>query len=138
VEKNSSIELDFLLPQRLGRALADDQAIVTEKTPEFPDSQADGDLSAGIPEPRMVNGVPQKPIEGASMAYTFDDAKAPDARVAQYFEMFGNRALYHDRWVAECRHGKLPWQTSGSASSTQIPGSFTPSKRTSRRRTTLP
>jgi arylsulfatase len=70
--------------------------------------------AAGVPEPRMVNGVPQKPIEGVSMAYTWDDAEAKSRRVTQYFEMFGNRALYHDGWVAACRHGKLPWQTSGS------------------------
>ena len=72
--------------------------------------------AAGIPEPREVNGVPQKPIEGVSMAYTFDDAKAPSQRVTQYFEMFGNRALYHDGWVAGCQHGRLPWVTAGSAS----------------------
>ena len=71
---------------------------------------------AGIPEPRSVNGVPQKPIEGVSMAYTFGDAKAPSQRVTQYFEMFGNRALYHDGWVAGCQHGRLPWVTAGSAS----------------------
>lgn len=53
---------------------------------------------AGIPEPRMVNGVPQKPVEGLSMAYTFADQDAPGHRVTQYFEMFGNRALYHDGW----------------------------------------
>jgi arylsulfatase len=45
--------------------------------------------------------LPQKPIEGVSMAYTFDDAKAPSQRVTQYFEMLGNRALYHDGWVAD-------------------------------------
>ena len=71
---------------------------------------------AGIPEPREVNGVPQKPIEGVSMAYTFADKDAPGERVTQYFEMFGNRALYHDGWVAGCQHGRLPWVTAGSAS----------------------
>jgi arylsulfatase A-like enzyme len=71
---------------------------------------------AGIPEPREVSGVPQKPIEGISMAYTFADKDAPGRRVTQYFEMFGNRALYHDGWVAGCVHGRLPWETSGSAS----------------------
>ena len=71
---------------------------------------------AGVPEPRMINGVAQKPIEGVSMVYTWDDAKAEGRRSTQYFEMFGNRALYHNGWVAGCRHGKLPWQTSGSAS----------------------
>ena len=64
----------------------------------------------------MVNGVAQKPIEGVSMVYTWDDAKAESRRKTQYFEMFGNRALYHEGWVAACRHGKLPWETSGSAS----------------------
>src|SRR5215472_8261204 len=71
---------------------------------------------AGIPEPREVNGVPQLPIEGVSMAYSFEDKNAPSRRHTQYFEMFGNRALYHEGWVAGCRHGKLPWQTAGSAS----------------------
>jgi len=71
---------------------------------------------AGIPEPREVNGVSQKPIEGISMAYTFADQDAPGRRVTQYFEMLGNRALYHDGWVAGCLHGRLPWLTSGGAS----------------------
>jgi arylsulfatase len=71
---------------------------------------------AGIPEPREVNGVPQMPIEGISMAYTFADKDAPGRRVTQYFEMLGNRALYHDGWVAGCLHGRLPWLTSGGAS----------------------
>jgi arylsulfatase len=71
---------------------------------------------AGVLEPREVNGVPQKPIEGISMAYTFLDKAAPGKRNTQYFEMFGNRALYHDGWVAGCVHGRLPWQTSGGAS----------------------
>jgi arylsulfatase len=72
--------------------------------------------AAGIPEPRMVNGVPQRPIEGISMAYTWDDAKADARRTTQYFEMLGNRAVYHNGWVAACRHGRLPWQTAGSFS----------------------
>jgi arylsulfatase A-like enzyme len=48
---------------------------------------------AGIPEPGEVNGVPQTPIEGISMAYTFGDEAAPGRRITQYFEMLGNRAL---------------------------------------------
>jgi arylsulfatase A-like enzyme len=71
---------------------------------------------AGIPEPREVNGVPQKPIEGISMAYTFADKNAAGRRRTQYFEMLGNRALYHDGWVAGCLHGRLPWETAGGAS----------------------
>ncbi len=56
----------------------------------------------GIQPPAMVNGIAQKPIEGISMAYTFDsaNANAPSKRDTQYFEMFGNRALYHDGWIA--------------------------------------
>ena len=72
--------------------------------------------AAGVEQPREVNGVSQKPIEGVSMVYTWDDAKAEGRRKTQYFEMFGNRALYHEGWVAACRHGRLPWETSGSAS----------------------
>src|SRR6476620_7145675 len=65
----------------------------------------------------MVNGGAQKPIEGVSMAYTFDraNAVAKSTRTTQYFEMLGNRALYHDGWIASCRHGRLPWVTKGSA-----------------------
>jgi len=71
----------------------------------------------GIAEPTMVNGVSQKPIEGVSMAYTFDreNAGAKSARTTQYFEMLGNRAIYQDGWIASCRHGRLPWVTRGTA-----------------------
>ncbi len=69
---------------------------------------------AGIPEPETVDGVSQKPIEGIGMAYTFADAGAVGRRTTQYFEMFGNRAIYHDGWVAGCLHGKVPWVTAGS------------------------
>ena len=70
--------------------------------------------AVGIPEPTMVNGVVQKPIEGVSMAYSFDDPKATSPRKVQYFEMLGNRALYDNGWVAACRHGRLPWMTYGT------------------------
>ncbi|NTX14718.1 arylsulfatase [Myxococcus sp. CA051A] len=71
----------------------------------------------GITEPTMMKGTPQKPIEGVSLAYTFDEKAedAPSTRTTQYFEMFGNRALYRDGWMASCRHGRLPWQTVGTA-----------------------
>jgi arylsulfatase len=59
----------------------------------------------------MVNGIAQKPIEGVSMAYTFDKANAnvPSARTTQYFEMFGNRAIYHDGWIAATTPPAAPW-----------------------------
>lgn len=64
--------------------------------------------AAGLPEPVMVNGVQQKPIEGVSMLYSFNDAKAADRHQTQYFEMFGNRGIYHKGWTAVTRH-KTPW-----------------------------
>ncbi len=67
---------------------------------------------AGLPEPDVVNGVTQKPIEGVSMAYTFDDPAAPDRRTTQYFEMFGNRGIYHNGWSAVTRHSNLFGQIS--------------------------
>jgi arylsulfatase len=66
--------------------------------------------AVGITPPAMLNGVPQKPLEGVSMVYTFDDAKAPSTRKTQYFEMLGNRALYHDGWMASTTPKRLPWQ----------------------------
>jgi len=75
--------------------------------------------AAGIPEPTMVNGVRQKPIEGVSMLYSFDKANAESTRTVQYFEMLGNRALYKDGWMASVRHGRLPWLT-GMGSSTSF------------------
>jgi arylsulfatase len=65
---------------------------------------------AGLPEPKVVNGVPQIPIEGTSMAYTFNNADAAEQHTIQYFEMFGNRALYHNGWYARTIH-RAPWQT---------------------------
>jgi arylsulfatase len=70
--------------------------------------------AAGIPQPSEVNGVQQRPIEGISMMYSFKDPNAAEQRHIQYFEMFGNRALYKDGWIAVCRHGRLPWQNAGS------------------------
>jgi arylsulfatase len=65
-----------------------------------------------IPEPKIVNGIVQKPIEGVSMRYSFEDAQANSKRTTQYFEMATNRAIYHDGWVACSRYG-YPWITAG-------------------------
>ncbi len=65
--------------------------------------------AAGIEMPALVDGVEQKPIEGVSMRYSFDDADAAGRRTTQYFEIFGNRAVYHQGWMASCFHGRLPW-----------------------------
>jgi len=66
--------------------------------------------AAGLPEPKVVNGIPQTPIEGVSMLYTFNDAHAKDRHQTQYFEIFGNRAIYHDGWLAGTIH-KAPWES---------------------------
>jgi arylsulfatase A-like enzyme len=67
--------------------------------------------ATGIPAPVMVNGIDQKPIEGVSMMYTFDkaNADAPSKRDTQYFEMFGNRGIYHDGWYACTTPPQPPW-----------------------------
>jgi arylsulfatase A-like enzyme len=67
--------------------------------------------ATGIPAPVMVNGIAQKPIEGVSMTYTFDKSSAnvPSARTTQYFEMFANRAIYHDGWIAATTPPAPPW-----------------------------
>ncbi len=64
--------------------------------------------AAGLPEPKMVNGIEQYPMDGVSMLYSVDDATAKDRRTTQYFEMFGNRGIYHNGWVACTRHS-IPW-----------------------------
>jgi hypothetical protein len=65
--------------------------------------------AAGLPEPKIVNGTTQAPIEGVSMMYTFDDSKAESRHKTQYFEIFGNRAVYADGWFAGTIH-KAPWE----------------------------
>jgi arylsulfatase A-like enzyme len=65
--------------------------------------------AVGIQSPSMLNGVAQKPVEGVSMVYTFDDANAPSKHRTQYFEMLGNRAIYNDGWVAATTPPVPPW-----------------------------
>jgi arylsulfatase len=64
--------------------------------------------AAKIPQPSTVNGIPQRPMDGVSMLYSAEAPKAPDRRTTQYFEMFGNRGIYHEGWVACTRHS-IPW-----------------------------
>jgi arylsulfatase A-like enzyme len=64
--------------------------------------------AAGLPEPLMVNSVQQKPLEGVSMVYSFDNAQAAERHTTQYFEMFVNRGIYHNGWTAVTRHS-LPF-----------------------------
>ena len=92
--------------------------------------------AAGLPEPKTVHGVEQKPIEGVSMRYAFDDAGAAERHETQYFEMFCNRGIYDKGWTAVTRHS-IPWVMAGAAPvRTTTPGSSTTRTRTGARRTT--
>ena len=70
--------------------------------------------AAGIPAPDTLNGIEQRPMDGVSMAYTWDKANAnvPSRRTTQYFEMLGNRAIYNDGWVAATTPATIPWELS--------------------------
>ena len=64
--------------------------------------------AAGLPQPREVDGVAQKAIDGVSMLYSFTAPSAGERRTTQYFEMYANRAIYHDGWVAAAWTGRPP------------------------------
>ena len=70
--------------------------------------------AAGLPHPTIVNSVQQAPMEGVSMLYAFNDAKAAERHETQYFEMFCNRGIYHKGWTAVTRHS-TPWVRHGQA-----------------------
>jgi arylsulfatase len=67
--------------------------------------------AAGIEAPARVNGIDQMDVHGVPMNYTFasDSGAQPSERATQYFELLGNRAIYHDGWIASCFHGRVPW-----------------------------
>jgi arylsulfatase A-like enzyme len=70
--------------------------------------------AVGVPQPDVVHGTKQRPIEGVSILYSFDDPKAKGRRTTQYFEMFGNRAIYHQGWTA-CTQHSIPWNLAAGA-----------------------
>ncbi len=70
--------------------------------------------AADLPFPTSVNGVEQKPFEGESLLYSFNDAEAADTHTTQYFEMFGNRAIYDNGWTATAKHS-TPWESAPDA-----------------------
>jgi len=65
--------------------------------------------AAGLPEPKMVNGVAQRPMDGISLVYSFNEAAVNEKHTTQYFEMAGNRAMYHEGWYARTIH-RAPWE----------------------------
>ncbi len=69
----------------------------------------------GVTFPTEINGVKQKPLEGASLVYSFADAKAPTRHPTQYFEMFANRGIYHNGWMASTTPLRFPWVTYGAS-----------------------
>ena len=80
--------------------------------------------ATGIPQPETINGIAQRPMDGVSMTYTWDkaNANASSQRTTQYFEMLGNRAIYHDGWVAATTPATLPWELSTSSPPDVITG----------------
>jgi len=80
--------------------------------------------AAGVKQPKVVDGIPQKPIEGVSMMYTFDkkNANAPSTHKTQYFEMMGDHAIYHEGWIASTKVMRPPWDVLGPVS--QDPAGF--------------
>jgi arylsulfatase len=80
--------------------------------------------ATGIKAPDVVDGIPQKPIEGTSFMYTFDakNANAPSRHTTQYFEMMGDHAIYHDGWIASTKVMRPPWELAGAVS--QDPASY--------------
>jgi len=65
--------------------------------------------ATGIEQPAVVNGIEQMAVDGTPMNYSFDAPDADSTRTTQYFELLGNRAIYHDGWMASCFHGRVPW-----------------------------
>ena len=82
--------------------------------------------AAGIPEPEVVDGTAQKPMEGTSFLYSFEDANAPERHTVQYFEIFGNRAIYKDGWWAACKLDRIPWDISPPTIARFAPGAYDP------------
>lgn len=80
--------------------------------------------AAGLPQPETINGIPQRPMDGVSMAYTWDkaNANATSKRTTQYFEMLGNRAIYHEGWVACTTPATIPWELSSAPAPDVITG----------------
>ena len=83
---------------------------------------------AGIPEPKVVDGITQEPFDGTSFAYTFDNPDAPERHTTQYFEVLGARGIYHEGWWAGTRLDKAPWDMSPATMKRFAPGVYDPEK----------
>jgi len=85
---------------------------------------------AGIPQAKTVDGIEQEPMHGTSIAYTFDDASAAERHTVQYFETWGNRAIYRDGWWACARLDRIPWDATAETMAKLSPGHYDPEKDT--------
>ncbi len=90
----------------------------------------DDPRSGRDPRAHVVDGTAQKPMEGTSFLYTFDDASAPERHTVQYFETVGNRAIYKDGWWAACKLDRIPWDLSPPTMARFAPGTYDPEKDT--------
>jgi len=86
--------------------------------------------AAGIPEPKIVDGIEQQPMDGTSFLYTFDEPGAEERHTVQYFEVIGSRAIYKDGWWACARLDKAPWEFSPAALAPFAPGKWDPEQDT--------
>jgi arylsulfatase A-like enzyme/uncharacterized membrane protein len=82
--------------------------------------------AAGIPEPTVVDGVEQEPMHGTSFVYTFGDESAAEQHTVQYWETYGNRAIYKDGWWACARLDRIPWDTTQETIARLAPGVYDP------------
>src|SRR5262249_40093227 len=81
---------------------------------------------AGLPEPTHVDGIEQEPMHGTSFAYTFDDPDAAERHTRQYFEIFGNRAIYQDGWWLAMKMPRIPWDATPNTMRQFAPGVWNP------------
>jgi arylsulfatase len=80
----------------------------------------------GVPEPTVVDGIQQEPMDGTSFAYTLENADAAEQHTVQYFEMYGSRAIYHDGWWACARLDKRPWDFTPETMKRFTPDNYDP------------
>jgi len=84
----------------------------------------------GVPEPKVVDGIEQEPMDGTSFAYTLDDPDAAERHTVQYFEMYGSRAIYKDGWWACAKLDKRPWDFATQTLAKFAPGKYDPEQDT--------
>ena len=82
--------------------------------------------AAGVPQPATIDGVEQKPMDGTSFTFSFDDAAAAERHTEQYFEILGNRAMYKDGWWLSTMMPRIPWKVDPETLKRFAPGVWDP------------